>query len=77
MYELDFKAAINGNKTLKKYESLLRVLSEDNVVCVGYEHDGSFYIMECCDEYFNHDLTKEECLELSEMFKEIAEAIGT
>jgi hypothetical protein len=44
-------------------------------MCVGYRDDGSYYLLECCDEYFGHDLTKEECIELSELFREIAEAI--
>lgn len=33
--------------------------------------------MECCDECFYHDLTKEECVKLSELFKEIAENFGS
>lgn len=71
MYE--FKATLNGNKTLYKHEKLLKTLSDDRVVCIGYEQDGTFYIQECCDEWYYHDLTKEECLELSELFREIAE----
>jgi hypothetical protein len=77
MYESEFKATLNGNKTLQKYERLLRTLSNDRIMCVGYEQDGNFYLVECCDEWFYHDLTKEECLALSEMFKEISEAINT
>lgn len=74
MYE--FEATLNGNKTLQKHKDLLKTLSDDRVICIGYEHDGTFYIMECCDEYYYHDMTKEECLELSELFKEIAEEIS-
>ena len=77
MYKSEFEATLNGNKILQKYRDLLYRLSNDSTMCVGYEHDGIFYIMECCDDYFYHDLTKDECLELSELFKEIAEAIGT
>ena len=77
MSETDFKATLLGNKTLQKYEDLLRTLSNDRVMCVGYEPDGTFYIQECCDEWYYHNLTKEECVRLSEMFKEISEAIGT
>jgi hypothetical protein len=77
MYEQDFKAMLNNNKILLKHINLLKSLSDDRIMCVGYEQDGNFYMVECCDEYFGHDLTKEECLELSELFKEIAEAIGT
>ena len=32
--------------------------------------------MECCDYCFGHDLTKEECKELSEVFRELAEELG-
>lgn len=77
MYESVFKAMLDNNKILEKHIDLLRALSGDRVMCVGYEQDGNFYLMECCDEYFYHDLTKEECMELSELFKEIAEVIGT
>ena len=33
-------------------------------------------LMECCDYCFGHDLTKEECEELSEVFRELAEELG-
>ena len=77
MYESDFKATLDNNKVLLNHRDLLRRLSDDRVMCIGYEQDGNFYIQECCDEWYYHDLTKEECIELSELFKEIAEAIGT
>lgn len=74
MYDSYFNELIDNNAILQKYVHLLKTLSNDRVMCVGHNDDG-FFIIECCDEYFGHDLTKEECLELSEMFKEIAEAI--
>ena len=77
MNESEFKATLDNNKVLLKHIDLLRVLNDDRIMCVGYEQNGNFYLVECCDEYFYHDLTKEECVELSELFKEIAEAIGT
>lgn len=77
MSEKDLKAMFNNNKILLKHIDILKSLSNDRIMCVGYEQNGDFYLMECCDEYFYHDLTKKECLELSELFKEIAEAIGT
>lgn len=73
----DFKEIINNNKTLLKHSDLLKKLSDDRVMCVGYGQDEIFYILECCDEFYYHDLTKEECIELSELFKEIAESFGT
>lgn len=77
MHEFGLGFHVDNNKTLLKYEDLLRKLVDDRIMCVGYEQNGNFYLVECCDEYFIHDLTKEECLELSEMFKDIAEAFGT
>lgn len=76
MFERDFNWAISGSETLQKHKDLLKTLSEDRVMCVCNKEDGSgYYIMECCDEWFCHDLTKEECLELSELFKELADDI--
>lgn len=75
MYMNEVGAAINGNKILQQHRSLLSKLYEDRVMIVGYEHDDTFYIQECCDDYFYHDLTENECIELSELFGEIAVAL--
>lgn len=39
-----------------------------------FQEDAPIY-MECCDYCFGHDLTKEECKELSEVFRELAEEL--
>ena len=39
------------------------------------ENNNGLYLRECCDEYFTHNLTKVECLELSELFNELADTI--
>lgn len=75
MYEPDFEFVINNNEVLLKHIDLLKALSDDRIMCVGYEQNGNFYLMECCDEYFYHDLTKEECIELSQLFYDIARMI--
>lgn len=75
MFEQDFNWIISGSDLLQKHKNLLKILSDDRAMCVGYTEDGSYYILECCDEYYSHDLTKEECIELSELFKEIAGVI--
>lgn len=75
MFEQDFNWIISGSDLLQKHKNLLKTLSDDRAMCVGYEEGGSYYILECCDEYYFHDLTKEECIELSELFKEIADSI--
>ena len=51
-------------EVVKKHEQLLKQL-EENIT-----------LMECCDYCFGHDLTKEECKELSEVFRELAEELG-
>lgn len=71
----DFEKVINDNPVLHKHRDLLKTLSDDRIMCVGHNQNGEFYIIECCDEWFVHYLTKEECLELSEMFRKIAERI--
>jgi hypothetical protein len=70
-----FEELINDNKILLKHENLLKTLSDDRVMIVCHSDESGYYIEECCDEWYSHDLTKEECLELSELFKEIAENI--
>ena len=61
---------------LAKHFDLIKDLAYDRTFGVFYDEEDGFWIEECCDNYFNHTLTKEECLELSEMFKEIAEIIS-
>lgn len=76
MFESDFNYITSNSPVLQSHKKLLKTLSDDRVMCVGYEESGNgYYIMECCDEWYDHRLTKEECLELSEMFKEIADDI--
>lgn len=57
---------------LCKHIMLLDRLVTDRVFGVFYTEEDGFNIQECCDDWYSHELTKEECLELSEMFKEIA-----
>lgn len=76
MFERDFNYITDNSSVLQTHKKLLKALSDDRVMCVGYGESGNdYYIMECCDEWYSHYLTKEECLELSKMFQEIAEMI--
>ena len=77
MMERDFNYEID-NPVLQKHRELLRKLAIDSrVVCVcSEENNNGFYLRECCDEYFTHNLTKVECLELSELFNELADTIN-
>lgn len=61
-----------GHPILHKHLELLRTFMGDGVMCVFHSESDGFWMEECCDNYYCHTLTKEECLELSEMFKEIA-----
>ena len=76
MMERDFNYEID-NPILQKHRELLRKLAIDSrVICVcSEENNNGFYLRECCDEYFTHNLTKVECLELSELFNELADTI--
>ncbi len=60
---------------LAKHFDLIENISYDRVFGVFHDEEKGFWIEECCDNYFTHSLTKEECLELSEMFKEIADVL--
>ena len=72
MFESEFKESI-VDEILQKHKDLLEVLSMDSrVICVCKDNEtNEFYLEECCDNYFRHTLTKEECIELSELFREI------
>lgn len=63
--------------TLAKHFNLIKDISQDKIFGVFYDEKDGFWIEECCDNWFKHSLTKQECLELSEMFKEIADELDT
>lgn len=76
MYQSDFKFATR-HPVLQKHIELLQELNDDRVICVCYQENKEskeFYIEEQCDGWFSHTLTKAECIELSELFREIAES---
>ena len=58
---------------LKKTEEVEKINSE-RVFSIQNQND-EFWLVEECDEYFFHELTKQDCLELSELFAEIAKLI--
>ena len=66
-----------SHPVINKHLRLLNTLLEDRVCCVIYSRNNGFAIQECCDDWFSHTLTKEECIELSEMFAEIADEFNT
>lgn len=64
------------NPILARHIELINTLSNDRVFCILHTNEDGFFIEECCDNYYSHILTREECVELSNMFKEIAEELG-
>ena len=74
MYRTDFNLATK-HPILEKHIGLLHRLNCDRVMCICYqESNKEFYIEEQCDAWFSHTLTKDECIELSELFREIADS---
>lgn len=74
MYRSDFNLATK-HPILEKHINLLDRLNYDRVMCVCYQKSNNeFYIEEQCDQWFSHTLTKDECIELSELFREIADS---
>ena len=73
MFDSDFEKYID-DEILQKHKDLLKKLSlEAQVMCVCKDKENNeYYIEECCDNWFCHVLTKNECIELSELFREIA-----
>lgn len=72
---VEFEESMNEDSILSKHSELLKKLAvESNTLCV-LETEGEFFLLECCDCWYTHTLTKEECLELSLLFSEIAEKI--
>lgn len=57
---------------LAKHFNLINDLACDRIFGVFYNKEDGFWIEECCDNWFIRNLTKEDCLELSELFAEIA-----
>lgn len=60
----------------ERIRKLLKQLGEKDRVFSLEWNEENITLMECCDYCFGHDLTKEECKELSEVFRELAEELG-
>lgn len=62
---------MDGKEIFDKHKSLLDKMKEDRIFSICFEND-AVYLNEQCDDYFSHQLTKEECLELSRLFGKLA-----
>lgn len=75
-HEIDFdKCEQVKHPIIQKHRDLLELLADERIFCVMHDETNHFFLLECCDGYYAFDLNREDCLELSEMFKELAEAI--
>ena len=83
MDDFEFKECLKegghlDHPILKKHIDLLKKIAVDSrtmCVCQNTDKNG-FFMMECCDNWYTHSLTKEDCIELSELFRELSEAIN-
>jgi len=74
MSYIDYKIEEQAqHPTIQKHLKLLEALSEDQVFGILRSDSESYMVVELCDCYFAHNLAKDECAELSEMFAEMAE----
>jgi len=66
------------NETLLKHKNIINILAEDeNIFNVMFREDlGIYQIHERCDDYFTTFLNHEMCMQLSEMFGDIAKDIA-
>ena len=65
-----------NHPVLQKHINIIKELDDDRVMCVCYDDEKDrFFIIECCDEWYYRDLTKEDCIALSKLFHDIALAI--
>lgn len=62
---------MNVEQIIEKHRHLLTRMKKNRIFSLCFENN-KFYLDEQCDDYFSHELTKEECFELSKMFDEIA-----
>lgn len=62
------KKTMDREEIIDKHKCLLDKMKEDTIC---FENN-AVYLNEQCDDYFSHQLTKEECLELSRLFGELA-----
>jgi hypothetical protein len=72
-YEFD---NYTNHDVLKKHDKINSELSDDRVLAVCFDPEyKKFYLIEGCDDYFRHELTKEDCLDLANLFTDLANVI--
>lgn len=58
------------------YTSILSQLRDEHIFAID-EDNGNVCITELCDGYYDHTLTKQDCLELAKLFADLAKVIDT
>lgn len=56
------------------FEDIINKLAQEQIFALDIIED-RLYIIELCDEWFGMELTKQDCIDLSNMFKFISENI--
>ena len=65
---------MNVEQIIQKHRHLLTRMKNDRIFSIS-ANTGKIYLNEECDDYFSHELNKNECVELSKLFYEIADTI--
>lgn len=60
---------------IQRYRKVLKKTSDDGVFILMADGEKELFLLECCDNFFHMDLEKEDCLELSALFKDLAEEL--
>lgn len=63
------------NHIIRRHKKILYKIANSGVMALLCNEPNDFLLLECCDGYYGYHLDKEDCLELSEMFREIADVI--
>lgn len=62
-----------NHPVLQKHIEIINELDDDRVMCICYDDEKDrFFVVECCDEWYYHDLTRGDCIALSKLFHDIA-----
>lgn len=69
----------NKLENLKSKYPIIEKLKEERVVDFGSDYekgfDGSCWIGEACDDWYDYDLSKNDCIELSNFFIELSDML--
>lgn len=57
---------------LSRHFDIVNKLHAERIITISH-HDGKVELTEACDDWYTSKLSKSECLEISELFKELAD----